>query len=120
MNRSNVGNVITNGIQVLSVAATTYGKMQSAAERLNARSSAENDYDDGGDTGENDVTPKPKRSNNVQKRETFYEPNSEQIANILSKVNNDMSYTQRRSNLITTDLENEFIKIKGENKNANV
>lgn len=122
MNRSNVGNQVTNAIQILSVAGVTargLGKADSTLNNLQSASSPPR-YDKakgmkeqvgkqqeaGGGSPENAGSTV---ENEIAEREVYREPdsisnmyeyNSEQIENIQTKINRDIEFQKMRKGKI--------------------
>jgi len=116
MNRSNVGNVVTNGMQVLSVAANNAGGnttriLGQANKSLNSSNSAGGELD--AQTKQAKLenmqanTEKVKLKNEVLKNqqkqtvdslmsdvETNYNNNSEQIKDVTTKIKNDYEFVK--------------------------
>lgn len=112
MNRSNIGNVVTNGMQVLSVGTTTakrfLGRADSALNNLTKEERAQynqyradkmrdemNDYYSGSDKPpktDGDVSIDDESIDDVLGGLAPLEDNSEQVKQIQTKENNDISW----------------------------
>lgn len=116
MNRSNVGNVITNGMQILSIGATNSKRLVlgRADMALNAESSAKDvsatnlnnaktEYYKSRTNANNELAETRRLRNQNTKMKSgnisideLMQDNSEQVPNIRKKIINDMAYMENK------------------------
>jgi len=134
MNRSNVGNVVTNGMQILSVGAVTGSKVFSLGKANSALNNTDSVDDVMSSAGKSGNTPveKPKDNKGIESPlqedgldadvSSHYMANSEQIKDITTKLKNDNNFLDMWKN-VTRDEKGRFAKKNvdvGGTKNADV
>lgn len=141
MNRSNVGNVVTNGMQILSVGAVTASHvfdkgLNKANKSLNNNSPIDKAKLDNINAKTKNLELKNNQLEKKQEETEFdnskitvdnllggvspiYQNNSEQISDISTKINRDIEFLKRRN--LNRDVSGKFTSIeKGGDNNANV
>lgn len=119
MIRSNVGNVITNGMQVMNIAATTAAKYikannEDAASRLNAKAQANSEEN----TKRSDKPDFEEYDFEYSIFDEDYDDNSDQVLPIKQRMQFDMSWANRRA--ARTIQPTQITPYKGVSNNADV